>query len=159
MHGHGKEAGVETVGSKDAAHGGLQVGDVSALRRQLEAISEKNKKLRMATIALAVLVLVLLGWLWNYFVLSYAVIENVELKQHTTDKRRAEFHFTVTSSGYLKYGYDDAVLEEKLPAGMNKQFSWQWGAGPAAKEFTVYVRSRWSVLPTWQTKTFQLQPG
>jgi len=151
-----REVGMAEERMKGGLGARIETADVNELKRQLDQTRNKNKQLKIATIGLLVMAAITCYWLWNYFVLSYATIDNVAITQKGSDPGAVIFTFTVTKSGFLKYGYAGAVLEERVTAGDKKQFSWKWSVPPAAREFAAFVRCRWMIFPSWHTKTFPI---
>jgi len=144
---------------KSSYGGGLQAIDFSDVSRQIEQAKKKNKRLKQGSVVLVVAALLLGGLLFNYFVWRYAVIDNLQITQDSSERRKADFAFNVKSGGVVSRGYEKAVNEDIVSTGQNASFHWLWYVPPSKQEFTVYVRSRWGIFPTWETKTFSLSAG
>lgn len=139
--------------------GGLQAMDFSDVSRQIERAKKKNRQLKHSMFGLAIAAFVIAGLLFNYFVWRYAVIDNLQMTQDSSERKKVHFAFNVKHGGVVSRGYEEAVTEDIVAAGRTHKFSWSWYISPPKQEFTVYVRSRWGIFPTWETKTFSVSVG
>lgn len=138
---------------------GLGSADVSQLRNQLEKVRKQNSMLRIGVIGLFALVL-LIGYLIFYWhVGRYAVIDDLQITQDATTRKKVYFRWHVKEGGLIRRGYEGATAEDVVIAGKKDSYEWGWFVAPSQKEFTVYLRSRSGIFPTWTTKVFSLSPG
>lgn len=127
------------------------------LSHQLGLVQRKNWVLRGGILGLLAFLALMGGVFFNHFVCRYAAIDNIRIIQDTVQPRRVLFEFTVRSDGLVRRGFEKAISEDTVPASDHIQrYTWEWYVPPTKKEFTVYIRSRWWILPTWQTKTFSV---
>jgi hypothetical protein len=134
--------------------GGLQPIDFSDLARQIEQAKKKNRILKQSMAGLVALALVIGAFLFNHFVWRYAVIEDLQVNQRQGDWKMVDFKFKVQKSGIVRRGYEKAVSEDIVIEGHTVRPEWRWYVDPAKTDFSVYVRSRWGFIPTWETKIF-----
>jgi len=138
--------------------GGLQTGDVSELSHQLEQIKRKNRLFKQINFGLAAIVVALLAFSFYYFVWSYAIIDDVKITQDSKDPLDIWFDFKVISGGFLRYSHEKSILGEPVETGATRRFHYK-RAVQGKKDFTVFVRSRWAIFPSWTTKTFLVSGG
>jgi hypothetical protein len=136
--------------------GGLQAIDFSDLARQIERAKKRNRILKQTMAGLVVVALVLAGRLYDYFVLRYAIIEDVKIFQDTAEPKKILYRFKAKTSGIVKAGYEKAICEDIVTQGSNHSFHWSWTVHPAKREFTFYLRSRGGILPTTERKSFSV---
>jgi hypothetical protein len=144
-------------GARRGYGNGLQAGDVSDLSHQLEQIKKKNRLFKKVNFGLAAIVVALISFSFYYFVWSYAVIDEVKITQDSKDPSAVWFDFNVTSGGFLRYGHGQSSSGEPVEKGDKRHFRYQRDA--YGKDFTVFVRSRWLIFPSWTTKTFSVSGG
>jgi len=136
--------------------GGLQAIDFSDLASQIEKAKKRNRILKQSMAGLVVLALVMAWLLYNYFVLRYAIIEDLKILQDTSEPKKIYYKFKTKTAGIVQAGYEKAICEDIVSAGINQSFHWNWTVQPSKREFTFHLRSRGGILPTTETKTFSV---
>jgi len=136
--------------------GGLQAIDFSDVARQIEQAKKRNRILKQSMAALIVFAVVMAGLLYNYFVLRFAIIEDLKITQDTSEPKKIHYQFKAKTGGIVEAGYEKAIMEDIVTAGRNHTFYWSWTVHPSKREFTFYLRSRGGILPTTETRSFSV---
>jgi hypothetical protein len=89
------EGGVMSRVGLSKGHGnGLEALDFGSLSRQLDLHRKKNRFLKKIGLAIIVLLALLAYWFHDYFVGSYAMLENVSITQDASKPRATRSHET-----------------------------------------------------------------
>ena len=155
------------VGLKGGFGAGLERGDFSELSLQLEHARKKTKLFRRIITGLALLIVIVAIFSFDYFIWRYAVIDNPKISLDSvwmsSNRKRSgiwiRMSFDVKKSGILECVFPGSTLVEPVNSGEKRNFRWRCGDVPQSqREFTAFIRSISGVLPGWETKTFSI-PG
>ncbi len=93
---------------------------------------------------------IILGVIYNRLVLDYAVIDNVRI-QRQNNSRRILFQFYVVEAGRLDFNYEKAILTDIKTVQSEIQFRWEWEAKGNTE---IAIHSRKWLFPHWDNKEF-----
>ena len=143
-------------------HGkGLEAVDFGSLSRQLDLHRKKNRFLKKIGLAIIVLLALLAYWFHDYFVGSYAVLDNVSVKQDASKPKTVWYSFDVKKGGYVALGYEETLWTGKFKSGSHyrSESAVSSYSTRMKQNFTVFVRSRSGMFPSWHTKQFSISGG
>lgn len=123
--------------------------ELEARKAALEARSQqgvrRNRFLTAALIAGAMLLLVILGSLYQIGVRSYAVLEDVQIRREPANQGRLEISFRVVQPGKVFYqrtsGKTETEVVDYFHASRDVQRSWSWVYEPG-KDIDVSILYR-----------------
>src|SRR5208283_3807858 len=128
------------VGLSEGHGNRLEAADFGSLSRQLDLGRKKNRFLKKIGLAIIVLLALLAYWFHDYFVGSYAELDNVSITQDASKPRTVLYSFDVKKGGYVTLGYEKSRWILKLQSGEHYR-SGDVSQSPSRlkQNFTVFV--------------------
>ncbi len=121
---------------------------IARLDQENRQIGSRNRYLLVALGVGTVLLVVILGYVYQATIGSYAVLDEVSVRQHPASQGRLEISFRVVSPGRVQYrrtsGAAETDLVDQFAAAGEVRRAWAWGYEPGRPiEAALWYRKGW----------------
>ena len=123
---------------------------LKTLEKELKATKDKLKKSKITSIISIIVLLLLSFWVYNYFVLSYAELDDISITRDG-DSNNLTFSFKVKTDGKVVFYNGITELTDYKKSGEDISFEWSWRQ---LDNTEVGVKYRWLIFPKTYEKVF-----